>query len=728
MRFFLFIQINFLVLLSMIPFLSGAQWTWESPTYQGNTLTTGFFKNPNSAEIFGCNGAKLRTFDGGVSWIQENLGVKTNIISVSFPSAQIGYAVGYNYSDHNTIFSDVLKTIDGGQSWTNVLHKETFHGFNKVQFINETTGFVSGHKNTTGFILKTTDGGTSWDSLPFPIIPYEGTFSAYDFQFLNSAIGIASGTCTDHGHILKTIDGGITWTSKMGDFENSFTGLIMLNSFTGFAGSDNSSIYKTTNGGNSWQKVYEIVDFPSKEVHSFFFTDSVTGYAILKSGYINTSGKSVILKTTDTGNTWDSIFSINRNVDGIFFKDSLNGFLIGEYGTILETHNAGLTWDSTRISQNTLILDGQYVNNNIGYAIGVGAWGSGDSCSYVLKTINSGLNWNIIYTVPNVTFYSVHFTDSLTGFIVSLHDGVYKTSNGGHTWTQIINNPGNELYSVSFYNEQTGFVLGSPGISLRTDDGGNTWSQSNLFSSSVLHNISFADSSTWYISLLGSDTIYKTSDKGATWEIKTTGSFLLQESDGLCFTDKNNGYLLSNDKILKTNDGAETWSVYSNGFQEIYTALNFLDADTGFVFKYNGYAYKTTDQGITWNPIDFPSQNAVLSLIFTPQNKLVAMGEGGMILSSMLLSPVNPIDTTSTPISVFPNPVSENASISFLNTGNKQMKLIIRNSSGSIVKKISDFNGNTLSFSTKNLPNGLYFFEVRSTDGTLFFPGKFIKL
>ena len=98
---------NLLILicvLSMAP-IANAQWTWQNPTPQGNPLNT-----------------------------------------VHFPSPDIGYAAGE--------FGTIIKTIDGGQSWS-IMYNIPWQTFNSIYFTDENTGFVVGNNS---MILKTSDG------------------------------------------------------------------------------------------------------------------------------------------------------------------------------------------------------------------------------------------------------------------------------------------------------------------------------------------------------------------------------------------------------------------------------------------------------------------------------------------------------------------------------------------------------------------------------------------
>lgn len=86
-------------------------------------------------------------------WLRlQNLG--DFYVDVHFPSPQIGYIIGHAGS--------ILKTIDGGESWTDLIKKNTFSkrtAFRAVHFIDDQYGFITGEH---GLLWKTTNGGENW--------------------------------------------------------------------------------------------------------------------------------------------------------------------------------------------------------------------------------------------------------------------------------------------------------------------------------------------------------------------------------------------------------------------------------------------------------------------------------------------------------------------------------------------------------------------------------------
>ena len=157
----------------------------------------------------------LRTDDGGETWTGTPVGnLATNLIDVYFKNELEGYATGGSegLSTGNAV---VLRTLDGGLTWEKVFESSLSYlaraewGW-KISFPTDRVGFVSVEYNSseapTAKVMKTEDGGATWRELYI-----EGSNSSAGLQgigFISETIGWASG----RGITSVTTDGGVTWT------------------------------------------------------------------------------------------------------------------------------------------------------------------------------------------------------------------------------------------------------------------------------------------------------------------------------------------------------------------------------------------------------------------------------------------------------------------------------------------------------------------------------------
>ena len=156
-----------------------------------------FFIDQNNGIAVGTNpfepiykGAVLRTSDGGLTWIPQNMGVTNELLDVTFTNLNNGIIVGMN--------GTILITTNGGATWTIQLTSIT-DGLTGVTFTDSSNGVIVGYDT----ILKTADGGKTW-------IPQEVITSnfLYSVSFTDVDNGWIVGT---NGTILHTTNGGVTF-------------------------------------------------------------------------------------------------------------------------------------------------------------------------------------------------------------------------------------------------------------------------------------------------------------------------------------------------------------------------------------------------------------------------------------------------------------------------------------------------------------------------------------
>lgn len=263
----------------------------------------------------------------------------------------------------------------------------------QVLYINDSIGFACGGlKYLHGFILKTTDAGATWDTSlnvgpkVFYTLVHVGTklyatgFDGYFFTsadtgkswqeinspkykrinqicFTNSRhVFAAVGEGFTLGKIYQSDDEGNSWYRE-DTFEKAIKSIYFIDEQNGFAGSY-GSIYRTNNGGNTWQPTTATGDFFVK----IQFCSPSVGYAV---GYF---GK--VLKTSDGGGTWNKVLNENfqfnekSNFNNLYFVDENRGFVIGNKGYMLRTNDGGVSWQ--RIDPfTTEDLMGIAINNGV---------------------------------------------------------------------------------------------------------------------------------------------------------------------------------------------------------------------------------------------------------------------------------------------------------------------------------------------------------------------------
>jgi len=239
----------------------------------------------------------------------------------------------------------------------------------------------------------------------------------------------------------------------------SINKIFPLNSDTVYAVGD-WTILKTTNGGENWIGIR--AGGPN------------SGFAILEGAYfINEQtgwlcGSVTIMKTTNGCQTFDSA-RIDGNMHDIYFKDSLNGVMVGE-GVIFKTTNGGVNWFRGNVNsvtyRNPFLYRVSFINDLTGFTCGF--------TNVVFKTTDYGTNWDSIGYVDTinspVVTYCIEFADSIVGYAGSSNK-LSKTTDGGITWKDQYQSVPGYVRSIYAYSDSIVWLCGFKKI-LFTETGG----------------------------------------------------------------------------------------------------------------------------------------------------------------------------------------------------------------------------------------------------------------
>ena len=285
-------------------------------------------------------------------WATQNSTTTDTLSSVFFVDANIGYVNGaiQDFGEFNHI---LLKTINGGSTWTNLNFNNV--GFS-IYFTDASTGYMAGIDT----IFKTINGGANWTKYPLGL----GTVIIMDIYFFNASVGYA--TAWDYNsnttYMLHTTDAGASWISVAGGVAGGqLNGLFCTSATTCYAVGWNGSghgVYKTTDGGNVWTFLSD----PSGDCGSIYFTSATNGVVV---------GGHYIYQTTDGGNSWNPVYNNSTNGPAtVCFADANNGFAVGKSGTIVNTTDGGATWNPMSSPTTNDLSNVNFPTATTGYAVG----------------------------------------------------------------------------------------------------------------------------------------------------------------------------------------------------------------------------------------------------------------------------------------------------------------------------------------------------------------------
>jgi photosystem II stability/assembly factor-like uncharacterized protein len=308
----------------------------------------------------------------------------SNISDITFLDSLTGYAVT-PYIANDTAY--IIKTTNGGDNWFILFRQPTNNvgGFNRIQFINQNTGFTCGN-----FLWKTTNGGINWFN-----VNTSGIFPENMWIISQDTIWI-----TDH---------------------NSLTGGAFL----------------STNGGVSWSQKYSAGSLNPDKI---YFYNSRIGFIGLN------GGTRYIAKTTNGGDSWTTILN-NDYFQCMYFYDSLLGWKSSAFG-MKKTTNGGINWvtqtlPSGGIVQESFIYSFSNVNKDTIWGCGGYVLLPNGTRDLLHRTTNGGTNWfnQLPDTSINVGYAFARFTNKLNGWFYDNFSpkGIHTKVGGDTTFLSKIN-------------------------------------------------------------------------------------------------------------------------------------------------------------------------------------------------------------------------------------------------------------------------------------------------
>lgn len=253
------------------------------------------------------DGIVIKTTNGGTTWTQLWTGTDQGIEGISFPDMNTGYVCGWS--------GYFAKTTDGGVNWTVQTPGTDIYFYTEVVFKDALHGVAFAQTNSGAGAWVTSNGGTSWtQSTGLAGIPYDACYVTGSTYYL----------CTNGGTIQRSTDDGLTWSSVFSG-GGLLLGIDFFNSNIGIAGSEDGWIFKTYDGGISWQA--QQTAFGQPLWHSFGWLNQNEVYSV--------GTPEFIYKSLDGGTTWNDDFPMSTYnpalYEVIFTSDGI-GYICGSQG------------------------------------------------------------------------------------------------------------------------------------------------------------------------------------------------------------------------------------------------------------------------------------------------------------------------------------------------------------------------------------------------------------
>jgi photosystem II stability/assembly factor-like uncharacterized protein len=381
-------------------------------------------------------------------------------------------------------------------------------------------------------------------------------------------------------------------------------------------------------------------------------------------------------------------------LESISFTDINNGLgacsgLVSYYqvggsqrkGGIIKTTDGGITWVDVLVWDSVEFKELIHTNPNTALCVGYD-WV--DSTGIIVKTSNSGLNWDT--TVVPSFLYSISFPSNNVGYATGATGALLKTIDGGNNWIPLNSGVTDNIWGCTFINDSVGFVTTRTSV-LKTSDGGANWTSQVFGSLDVrITDISFPSFDTGYFLILKTSgyNVYKTIDNGNNWVLVST---IINNNyhwiSSMNFPTNQIGYMAGQFQMYKTINGGLNWyRQYSSppalqDFGDDVKDLFFFNADTGYAAGWGDF-YRTFKGG------DSPAG-------------------------------VNKFNKNKEGILAYPNPFTESTTFTIPNHG-RAYSLCLYNLHGQIVRKLENIRQPEIKLYKENLKQGMYLYRVMIGD------------
>ena len=396
------------------------------------------------------------------------------------------------------------------------------------------------------------------------------------------------------GIYRSSINDSCNWKSVAEKISGDFISSLAAQGSTILAGMSSGKMLISTDNGVNWSvKDSGFGNFP---LHSIALRDSL----------ILVGGETEMFISTDYGTTWE-----NPNIDDICGFDCVHlgdsaFFAANNYGNVFRSTDNGSNWIQAVNGLENVRIETFATEGNTVY---------GGSCSYfpgeiagVFKSTDRGENWTRIDSASinkNILSLALSGEKIIAG---TENNGIFQKQSSDNVWARAIKG----LYPVisCLYVTSCELFAGTEhGLFLSTD-GCKTWTIADSIKASSKITALARNGDTFFAGT-DSDGIYSSVDNGTTW--RKTNAF----DSILCITVNDSFTLAGNTRgIQRCRVDDSVWTWVNEEFPR-YGILSIAAHDSMvFAGGYYSGAFRSTDYGKNWSPIDTISFPASITRSF----------------------------------------------------------------------------------------------------------------
>lgn len=176
------------------------------------------------------------------------------------------------------------------------------------------------------------------------------------------------------------------------------------------------------------------------------------------------------------------------------------------------------------------------------------------------------------------------------------------------------------------FGNNTEVIVGASGTIITSSDGGATWTSRTSGTTQNLYAVAFANNT--FVAVGYWDTVITSSDNGVTWTKRTTNTY--SSLYGIAY---GNGLFVAVGGDIFTSPNGITWTKRTSPTTNKLNGISFNAASNTFTAVGAGGAWVTSTDGITWTSMLQGTSNTMLGVTYA-NNIFAAVGAAGTILTS----------------------------------------------------------------------------------------------
>jgi len=258
----------------------------------------------------------------------------------------------------------------------------------------------------------------------------------------------------------------------------------------------------------------------------------------------------------------------------------------GEQGVIVYSDDQGKKWKQATVPVSTLLTSIKFTDTQTGWTIG--------HDGLVLKTIDSGSNWEPVLTGNNINQLRITALENLIGSMTTENSTPAQIEDTEYALDDAViaqeEGPTSPLLDMLFLDSSHGFLIGAYGTILETKDAGQNWQF-------IGHKLPNPEG--FHLNRI--------------YQLKS-GRLLILGEAGL---------------LLASDDQGESWYILDSPYDGSFFSA--AESDALYIMGLRGNTFRFDDQNQNWQRVELPVEATINDAIVV-DNQIIMVGQGGTLL------------------------------------------------------------------------------------------------